>query len=152
MSQASHFLSGLVGVSVSSTPPGLLSLQKSWDAPVAAAAHDALLGSAQDSYTKARLRAVAAPHAGDWLKVIPSSSLGLRLDDEAMRVSVGLCIGTNLCTPYTRVCGNPVDARGARSLPCIKSAVVRRYILSSTMSSCRHVRELVCQLRESHRV
>ena len=115
------FWSGLVGVSVSSTPAGLLSLQKSWDAPVVAVAHDALLGWAQDSYTEARLAAVAAPHAGDWLKAIPSSSLGLRLEDEAMRVSVGLRIGTNLCTLHTCVCGNPVDARGAHGLSCIKA-------------------------------
>ena len=36
-----------------------------------------------------RFLAVSAPHAGDWLKCIPVSSCGLRLDDEAVRVAIG---------------------------------------------------------------
>jgi Reverse transcriptase (RNA-dependent DNA polymerase) len=120
--RASQFWSGLVGATVISTPPGPLSLQKSWDKPVITAVYDSLLASATDDYSKARLRAVASPHAGDWLKTIPSPSLGLRLDDEGMRIAVGLRIGANLCMPFVCACGAQVDARGAHGLSCVKSA------------------------------
>jgi len=105
-----------------SAPAGPASLQKSWDAPVVASTFETLLASAADIYTKARLRAVSSPHSGDWLKAIPSSSLGLRLDNEGMRIAVGLRLGTNLCAPFICVCGKQVDARGAHGLSCVKSA------------------------------
>ena len=68
------------------------------------------------------MRAVAAPHAGEWLKVTPVASLGLRLDNEGMRIATGLRLGTSLCTPFTCGCGKPVDSRGAHGMSCIKSA------------------------------
>jgi len=68
------------------------------------------------------LRSLASQHAGDWLKAIPSSSLGLRLDDEGVRIAVGLRLGANLCSPFTCICGHEVDARGAHGLSCVKSA------------------------------
>jgi len=111
-----------VGANVTPVPSGPAGLQKSWDAPGVAASFEALLESAPDCYTRARLRAVSSPHAGHWLKAVPVSSLGLRLDDEGMRISVGLRLGANVCMPFTCVCGDQVDARGAHGLSCIKSA------------------------------
>ncbi len=43
-----------------------------------------------DDYNRARLHAAAAAHSGDWLNVLPISSCGLRLEDEGIRVAVGL--------------------------------------------------------------
>ena len=42
---------------------------------------------------QASYRAAAAPHSGDWLHAIPIISCGLRLDDESVRVAVGLWLG-----------------------------------------------------------
>ena len=120
--RASQLWSRQVGTNVSSVPISQPSLQKSWDSRVAETTYQTLLQSAADDYTRARLLAVAAPHAGDWLKVIPASSLGLRLDNEGMRVAVGLRLGANLCTPFSCTCGKQVDARGAHGLSCVKSA------------------------------
>ena len=47
-----------------------------------------MLDSASDSHHRARLLAVAAPHAGDWLHALTISSCRLRQHDEAIRVSV----------------------------------------------------------------
>ena len=60
-----------------------------------------LLLKSSDRLTTVRLLAVAAPHSGDWLKALPMSSCGLRLDDEAIRVAVGLRLGARLCLPHT---------------------------------------------------
>ena len=50
------------------------------------------------------------------------SSCGLRLDDEAVRVAVGLRLGTSLCEPHTCVCGTVVNALGTHGLACKRSA------------------------------
>ena len=48
----------------------------------------------------------------------PISSCGLRLEDEAMRVTVGLRLGVGLCHPHRCPCGATVDAKGNSGLPC----------------------------------
>lgn len=111
-----------MGATLSSSEVLQPALQKSWDKHVIVASFNTLFSAAPDEYTRARLLAVAAPHAGDWLKVIPVSSLGLRFDNEGMRIAAGLLLGASLCSPFTRVCGKPVDSRGAHGLSCIKSA------------------------------
>ena len=40
-----------------------------------------------------------------WLLALPISSCGLRLDDEAVRVAVGVRLGLNICEPNTGRCG-----------------------------------------------
>ena len=51
---------------------------------------------------------------------MPTASCGLKLDDEAMRVAVGLRLGTNLCEPHTCVCEQRVTAQGHHGLSCIR--------------------------------
>ena len=91
--------------------PPLASVQKAWDRPFIEADKAMLLDSAPDQHHRARLLAVSAPHAGDWLHALPISSCGL-LDDEAIRVAVGLRLGVNLCEPHPCPCGSQVDSRG----------------------------------------
>ena len=57
-------------------------------------------------------------HADVWLKALPVSSLGLRLDDEGVRICVGWRLGATICTPFSCSCGAQVDARGAHVLSC----------------------------------
>ena len=56
--------------------------------------------------------AASSPHSGDWLQAMPISSCGLRLDDEAVRIGVGLRLGLTLCVPHKCHCGALVDAQG----------------------------------------
>jgi hypothetical protein len=72
----------------------------------------------QDPYDRARLKASMAPHASDWLHALPLTAFDLRLSDEAVRVAVGLRLGTAICEPHTCVCGAPVSARGSHGLSC----------------------------------
>ena len=57
------------------------------------------MANSNDDYNKARLLAVTAPHCGDWLLALPISFCGLRLDDEAVRVSVGLRLDCKIGEP-----------------------------------------------------
>ena len=68
--------------------------------------------SAKDQVDRARLIAVSAPHAGDRLKAVPISAFGLRLDDDSIRIAVGLRLGLPLCSSHSCPCGEQVDSRG----------------------------------------
>ncbi|MCI0565028.1 MAG: hypothetical protein MN733_41715 [Nitrososphaera sp.] len=96
--------------------------QQSWDKAGVNSEFPTLPASQPDYYSKARLRAAAAPHSGDWLHALPISACGLRLDDDTVRVAVGLRLGSNLCQPHKCPCGADVDCRGAHGLSCKKSA------------------------------
>src|SRR5690349_11337346 len=85
-------------------------------------AHSDLLTKSSNCPDKARLLAVSAPHSGDWLNALPLSSCGLRLDNEAVRVAVGLRLGTSLCEPHTCICGTAVNVLGTHDLACKRSA------------------------------
>ena len=50
------------------------------------------LDQASDVITRARLLAVSRKESLAWLHAVPNSSLGLRMDNETIRVAVGLCL------------------------------------------------------------
>jgi len=83
----------------------------------------------------ARLKAAMNPHSGDWLNALPISAIGLRLEDEAIRVAVGIRLGCNLCTPHVCACGDLVDARGTHGLACRrnKGRIVRHSLLNDVV-------------------
>jgi hypothetical protein len=92
--------------------------QREWDKPSICADLARLMASLPDRHHQARLLAVSTPHCGDWLHALPISSCGLRLDDEAVRVAVGLRLGVKLCEPHQCPCGakvNPEDTHGLAS-------------------------------------
>ena len=75
------------------------------------------------------------PHSGDWLKALPISRIGLRLDDEAVRIAVTLRLGSNLCTPHPCAYGELVDARGTHGLACRrnKGRIIRHSLLNDVV-------------------
>ena len=95
--------------------------QSSWDKASVEVGLEILSRHFTDPYHRARLLATQMPHSGDWLNARPVTACGLRLDDEAIRVAVGLRLGTSLCAPHTCPCGATVDARGNHGLACRRS-------------------------------
>ena len=86
--------------------------QKNWDIPRVSAVAEDLLQNAVDARSRARLLATSTREAGLWLNVFPITSLGLRMDDQTIRVAVGLHLGAPLCRPHTcHHCGTDVDDR-----------------------------------------
>ena len=65
--------------------------------------------------------AASSPHSRDWLQAVPISSYGFRLDDEAVRIGVGLRLDLTLCVPHKCHCGALVDAQGLHGFVCKKA-------------------------------
>jgi len=61
---------------------------------------------------------VTSSHSSDWLHALPLSGCGLRLDDGAIHIAVGLRLGANICEPHQCPCRAPADARGLHGLSC----------------------------------
>ena len=81
-----------------------------------------LLGSALNAADRARLLAASCHESGAWLYALPLSNLGLCLDDESVRIAVGLRLGTPLCVPHhCQRCGQSIDPLGRHGLSCRRS-------------------------------
>ena len=130
-----------------SEPKSKSDLQKSWDYPVAEIKLNMLIENAPDELTSGRLRAVSAPHAGAWLNAIPISSLGLKLNNESLRISVALRLGAKLSLPYNCVCGTAVGDSATHGLDCRKS--IGKHARHSEVNDIIH-RALSCAGTPSH--
>ena len=96
-------------------------IQRVWDEPTVNSVFSTIIFSAVADVDHARLKAASAPHSGDWLHTPPIASLGLKLTDDEVRISVALRLGIRACTSHNSVCGKLVDARGLHGLSCRRS-------------------------------
>ena len=84
--------------------------------------------------------AASTHHSGDWLFAVSIAvsiaPCGLKLDGEAVRVTVGLRLELDLCEPRQCHCGSAVDARGLHSFVCKRAAgrSVRHYSLNDLVA------------------
>ena len=121
--------------------------QKLWDFPRTASLAQRLLDDATSDVERARLLAVSAKESGAWLRALPVSSLGLRMDDNTVRIAVGLRLGTPICGPHQcHHCSVVVDELGRHALSCRRSEgrhqrhsalndLVKRALLSAQIPS-----------------
>ena len=90
--------------------------------PSVDATFNSLFAAQPDDYHRARLTAVKAAYIGDWLNALPITSCSLRLEDDCIRVAVGLRLGASLCEPHKCTCGNMDNTKGNHGLSCKRSA------------------------------
>lgn len=95
--------------------------QNEWDTPVCKQRLTQILLSTTDQLTRARLLAVSDKSSGHWLSATPIQSLGLKLNDDHLRIAIGLRLGCRLSQPYACICGSICDTYGYHSLTCKKS-------------------------------
>ena len=62
--------------------------------------------------------ALSSDHSSEWLNALPVSKLGLKLDNTALKIAVGLRLSTRLCSNFRCVCGDKVDSHGRHGLNC----------------------------------
>ena len=98
-------------------PPGTpdAGIQRKWDEAVCLVAADRLM-TGVDECTSARLLAARSIGSGAWLNAIPSASLGLHLDDSALRIAVGLRLGAPIVLEHQCSCGATVSNLGRHGL------------------------------------
>ena len=115
--------------------PANPAIQTDWDNPLYTKIYKDLLGKQSSPVEKARLLAVASEHSSDWLNAIPVSALGLKLDNNSIRLAVGLRLGSKICQPHTCTCGNLVDKTGRHGLSCQNA--------KGTNSRHHHINDLI---------
>ena len=82
------------------------------------------------------LLGVAGSYSGAWLEAVPVASLGTRLDDEAVRIAVGVRLGSAICEAHACRCSGRVHRNGLHGLDCSKSA--GRFARHSELNSIIH--------------
>jgi len=104
------------------------------------------LNSAFDATTKARLLLVASSESGALLGALSVPSLGTKLDDESLRIALGLRLGVPIIVVHKCVCGANVDVFGTHGLSCRHngSSIPRHAAVNETV--CHALVSGVCLL------
>ena len=90
--------------------------QHAWDEPIVKDDINHLFATASQQ-DKSRLLAVKS-HSIDWLHALSIASGSLRLANEDIRVTVGLCLGAALCQAHQCPCGVLAQFNGLHGLSC----------------------------------
>jgi hypothetical protein len=102
--------------------PSMQHSQSAWDRVLLERLAATFKDSLTDVQQKARFQSLIGQEAGAWLNAIPSPQLGTFLDNDTLRVAVGLRLGSDICHPHVCVCGATVAATGLHGLSCKRSA------------------------------
>ena len=99
-----------------------ITLTEGLDDPKVTAGVKELLDSIPDALTRARLLAASGKESGARLEALPISSLGLRIDDNTVRIAVGLMLEPPLFRPHhCQFCGSEVGCEDIHGLSCRSS-------------------------------
>jgi len=105
--------------SITSAPsPPSSYVQRAWDDQCCKVQSYSLLDAATDLVVRARLLAACSPGSGDWLEALPLSSVGLKMDNETIRIAAGFRLGAPIVRPHVCVCGATVAVDGHHGLSC----------------------------------
>ena len=133
-------------------PPPSSHRQRVWDSAIIEASFNYLAVSAPDIQSKARLLAVSCPESGAWLHARPISSVGLRMDDDVIRITVSLRLGVAMCHPHVCFCcGAEVNYLGTHGLSCrfSKGRHSRHAALNDIMKCTLDSARIPCHLEPS---
>ena len=98
-----------------------LKTQKSWTQPVFVKSAQDLISRMDDKRSKV-FNAHQGKFGSQWLNVVPCKNLGLNLDDQQLRISIGLRLGANICVAHRCHCGKRIERDNLHGLSCTKSA------------------------------
>ena len=81
--------------------------QKNWTPPVYVKTAQDLISKMDDKRSKV-FNAHQGKFGSQWINVVPCKNLVLKLDDQQLRILIGLRLGANICNAHTSQCGNRV--------------------------------------------
>jgi len=84
-------------------PDVLPGKQPFWDRPGVLENKALVEANLHTAHHQTLFLAASSQHSGDWLFALPIVSCGLKLNDEAVRVAVGLSLGLDLCAHTTAI-------------------------------------------------
>src|SRR6218665_967155 len=96
--------------------------QSAWDRPLIEKDKAEIDLAAVGLVDRARLAAISIPHSADWMMALPVAVCGLTLENEAVRVAVGLRLSLALCASHKCQCGDWVGPEGHHGFVCRKAA------------------------------
>ena len=96
---------------------------KTWEEPYLKDSLESLLNSAIDNNSRMRILSAARKESGAWITSLPSSSLGPRIEDEVVRIALGLRLEILLCHQNCSHCGVRLDPLGRHGLSCYKNDI-----------------------------
>ena len=93
-------------------------IQRTWDNALTERVYQNLLEATADPCTIARLQATATKESGAWLNALPVSYLETKLDNNAVRIAIGLRLGADIVEEHKCICGTLVSKKGTHGLSC----------------------------------
>ena len=94
--------------------------QKSWSDPINKSIYDTLVNESDDT-NKLRIISAEGKLQAGWINPLPCRSLGLKLTDVHLRISIAMRLGLPICEHHTCKCDQPVDKFGTHGLSCRRS-------------------------------
>ena len=107
--------------------------QKNWTQSVNVKTAQDLISRMDDKRSKV-FNALQGKFWCQWLNVVPCKNLGLKLNDQQLRISIGLRLGANICVGHTCHCGKRVERDGLHGIFCTKSDG-RSHVIYATLNS-----------------
>ncbi|GAV01570.1 hypothetical protein RvY_12261 [Ramazzottius varieornatus] len=99
--------------------PELRVHQRLWDQPIVQKHFFAVVAAYSESEEEtARFLAASTTESGAWLNALPASCPVNLLDNDSLRISIGLRLGAPICEPHTCRCSATVDIHGRHGLSC----------------------------------
>ena len=95
----------------------LVGTQKKWTQPVYVKTAQNLISRMDDKRSEV-FNAHQCKFGSQWLNVVPCKNLGLKLDDQQLRISIDLRLEANICVAHTCHCGKRVELDGLHGLSC----------------------------------
>ena len=92
-----------------------------WEDPCYKNIMTSLVDSMVDASSRIRILSSAKDESQGWIHGLLSSSLAQKMDNEVVRIAIGLRLGVHLCSPHRcSQCGSRVDEFGRHGLSCQK--------------------------------
>ena len=117
--------------------------RKNWTQPVFVKTARDLISRVDDKHSTKIFNAHQGKFGSPWLNVVPCKNQGLKLDDQQLRISIGLLLGADMCVAQTCLYGKRVERDCLHGLFCTKSAC--RFSLHATFNSITTQARLDCE-------